>query len=125
MIISDYGAIGELVRHGVAADLAEAAALALNAGVDIDMMSFSYEKGLPEALDRGLVELGSVEAAVRRVLELKARLGLLADPYRRCRVLTPPLRSTARRRARRRSARRAPAERRGAAPASPLPAGSR
>jgi beta-glucosidase len=84
VVISDYGAIGELVRHGVAADLAEAAALALNAGVDVDMMSFAYEKGLPQALDRGLVDLETIEAAVARVLELKARLGLLADPYRRC-----------------------------------------
>ena len=84
VVISDYGAIGELVRHGVAADLVEAAALALNAGVDIDMMSFAYEKGLPQALDRGLVELATIDVAVRRVLELKARLGLLADPYRRC-----------------------------------------
>ena len=84
VVISDYGAIGELIRHGVAADRAEAAALALNAGVDIDMMSFAYEKGLPEALDRGLAAMPAIDAAVLRVLDLKARLGLLDDPYRRC-----------------------------------------
>ena len=62
----------------------EAAALALNAGVDIDMMSFAYESGLPEALDRGLVAEATIDAAVARVLALKERLGLLDDPYRRC-----------------------------------------
>ncbi|HET9068311.1 MAG TPA: glycoside hydrolase family 3 N-terminal domain-containing protein, partial [Amaricoccus sp.] len=92
VVISDYGAIGELIRHGVAADLAEAAALALNAGVDIDMMSFAYEKGLPLALDRGLVGLAAIDAAVGRVLRLKARLGLLADPYRRATGDDPPAR---------------------------------
>ena len=55
VIISDYNAIGELIQHGVAADLAEAAALALKAGVDIDMMSDAYRRGLPIALARGLV----------------------------------------------------------------------
>jgi beta-glucosidase len=83
VVLSDYGAIGELVRHGVAGDPAEAAALALNAGVDIDMMSRAYERGLPEALERGLVSLAAIDAAVARVLALKARLGLFEDPYRR------------------------------------------
>jgi beta-glucosidase len=84
VVISDYGAIGELIRHGVAADLAEAAALALDAGVDVDMMSRAYRDGLPEALDRGLVAMPAIDAAVTRVLALKARLGLFDDPYRRC-----------------------------------------
>ena len=82
MIVSDYGAIAELVTHGVAADLAEAAALALKAGVDIDMMGDAYATGLPVALERGLVEMADVDAAVRRVLRLKERLGLFDDPYR-------------------------------------------
>ena len=50
MLISDYNAIAELIHHGVAADLAEAAALALKAGVDIDMMANAYRDGLPVAL---------------------------------------------------------------------------
>lgn len=83
VLISDYNAIGELLKHGVAADLAEAAALALNAGVDIDMMAGAYRKGLPEALARGLVRSEQVDAAVRRVLRLKEALGLFDDPYRR------------------------------------------
>ena len=83
VMVSDYGAIAELVVHGVAADLAEAAALALKAGVDIDLMGDAYARGLPEALRRGLVGMAEVDRAVRRVLELKARLGLFDDPYRR------------------------------------------
>ncbi len=83
VIISDYNAIGELLRHGVAADLAEAAALALNAGVDIDMMADAYRRGLPTALQRGLVTLAAIDAAVLRVLRLKERLGLFEAPYRR------------------------------------------
>ena len=83
-MISDYNAIGELVRHGVAADAVEAAALALNAGVDVDMMSLAYRDGLPEALDRGLVAMPAIDAAVARVLTLKRRLGLFENPYRRC-----------------------------------------
>src|SRR6266403_1391730 len=61
VIVTDYNAIGELMNHGIAADLAEAATLALKAGVDIDMMADAY----------------------RRVLTLKKRLGLFDDPYRR------------------------------------------
>jgi beta-glucosidase len=82
VIISDYNAIAELINHGVAADMAEAAALALNAGVDIDMMAGAYAAGLPLALARGLVTMAQIDAAVGRVLSLKQRLGLFDDPYR-------------------------------------------
>lgn len=83
VLVSDYNAIAELLRHGVAADLAEAAALALNAGVDIDMMANAYRHGLPLALERGLVSMEQVDTAVRRVLRLKERLGLFDNPYLR------------------------------------------
>jgi len=72
-----------LLRHGVAADLPEAAALALKAGVDIDMMADAYRRGLPIALERGLVTMDEIDTSVRRVLALKERLGLFDDPYRR------------------------------------------
>ncbi|MGO9934197.1 MAG: glycoside hydrolase family 3 N-terminal domain-containing protein [Steroidobacteraceae bacterium] len=83
VIVSDYNAIAELIRHGIALDLAEAAALALKAGVDIDMMSGAYQRGLPVALSRGLVAMAEIDECVRRVLTLKERLGLFDDPYRR------------------------------------------
>jgi beta-glucosidase len=83
VLVSDYNAIAELMHHGIAADLVEAAALALNASVDIDMMADAYRKGLPVALERGLVTLAQIDEAVIRVLRLKERLGLFDDPYRR------------------------------------------
>ena len=83
VIVSDYNAIAELIKHGVAEDLADAAARALSAGVDIDMMSDAYRRGLPVALERGTANLAQIDTAVRRVLTLKERLGLFDDPYRR------------------------------------------
>jgi beta-glucosidase len=83
VLVSDYNSIGELLLHGVAADLAEAAALALRAGVDIDMMANAYLQGLPLALQRGLVDSTLIDEAVRRVLRLKEQLGLFDDPYAR------------------------------------------
>jgi beta-glucosidase len=83
VLISDYNAIGELIKHGVAADLTDAAVLALKAGIDIDMMAQAYRNGLPAALERGRVSMVEVDTAVRRVLRLKERLGLFDDPYRR------------------------------------------
>jgi beta-glucosidase len=82
LVVSDYHAVAELIDHGVAADLAEAAALALQAGVDIDMMGDAYALGLPQALERGLVRMEEVDAAVRRVLTFKEAFGLFDDPYR-------------------------------------------
>jgi beta-glucosidase len=83
VIVSDYNAIAELIRHGIAADPAHAATLALKAGVDIDMMADAYRRGLPVALERGWVTVAEIDEAVRRVLTLKKRLGLFDDPYRR------------------------------------------
>jgi beta-glucosidase len=93
VVVSDYKAIAELIAHGVAGDLAEAAALALRAGVDIDMLGEAYERGLPEALERGLVDIELVDEAVMRVLTLKQRLGLLGSAAP---VLAPPPREQAR-----------------------------
>lgn len=94
VIVSDYTAIAELVEHGVAADPVEAAALALKAGVDIDMVSGCYLR-LAEAMARGLVDEAQINDAVRRVLTLKQKLGLLDDPYIRCRSVRPPAPSRA------------------------------
>ena len=98
VVISDYNAIAELIRHGVAADLAEAAALALKAGVDIDMMADAYRHGLPIALQRGAVSVSDIDQSVRRVLILKERLGLFEDPYRRGKSEEQPSAHTNRRR---------------------------
>jgi beta-glucosidase len=107
VVMSDYNAVAELLNHGVAGGVAEAAALALNAGVDIDMTSNAYVKGLPEALKRGLVTVTEIDAGVRRVLELKERLGLFDDPYRRGSVGPRTTEAAERRELAREAARRA------------------
>jgi beta-glucosidase len=81
ILISDYNAIHELINHGIAANRAEAAALALKAGIDIDMMAGCFLNDLPKALERGLVTIEDVDRAVMRVLDLKDRLGLFVDPF--------------------------------------------
>jgi beta-glucosidase len=98
VLVSDYNAIRELIRHGVAADIVDAAVLALKAGVDIDMMAEAYRKGLPVALERGLVTMNEIDECVVRVLRLKERLGLFDDPYRRGSSAEAPETVAARRR---------------------------
>lgn len=83
VIMSDYAAVAELVAHGVAADLCDAAALALKAGVDMDMAGGAYLQGLPAALAAGRIGEADIDVAVRRVLALKEKLGIFDDPYRR------------------------------------------
>lgn len=81
VMVSDFNAVAELVKHGVAEDIAEAAALALHAGIDIDMVGNAYARGLPVALERGTVTMEMIDQAVRRVLTLKAKLGLFEHPF--------------------------------------------
>ena len=83
VVITDYTAIPELLNHGVGADIADVAALALKAGVDVDMVAQAFIQGLPTALERGAVTMADIDAAVARVLAFKVRLGLFDDPYRR------------------------------------------
>ncbi len=82
LIVSDYTAIMELKNHGVAADDKEAALLAFSAGVDIDLISECYFRHLPALVAEGRVSGQMIDAACRRVLRAKARLGLFDDPYR-------------------------------------------
>jgi beta-glucosidase len=82
LIVSDYTAIPELVHHGVAADNKEAALLAFNAGVDIDMVGECYIQHLPALVAEGRVAAADIDAACRRVLEAKRKLGLFDAPYR-------------------------------------------
>src|SRR3984885_4308980 len=122
VLISDYNSVAELLNHGVAADLVEAAALALNAGVDIDMTSGAYVQGLPEALERSLVTMATIDASVTRVLKLKERLGLFDDPYRRGSAPPHAARAASRRELAREAGRRAivlMSNRTGALPLSP------
>ena len=76
--VSDYWSVRFLEKmHRIAGDGVEAAALALNAGLDVELPETTCYSGLAEAVERGLVEVADVDAAARRVLLQKARLGLL------------------------------------------------
>ncbi len=81
-VVSDWNAVAELICHGVAADRREAARLAIEAGVDIDMVSGCYLEHLPSLVREGLVDEALVDDAVRRVLRLKFAAGLFDDPLR-------------------------------------------
>ncbi len=83
-VVSDWNSVGEMVNHGVAADKAEAAEIAVKAGSDMDMCSNSYIDNLPSLVKEGLVDEDLVDDAVRRILRIKFRLGLFDDPYRYC-----------------------------------------
>lgn len=80
-VVSDWTSITEMVVHGYARDNAEAAVLALRAGVDMDMSSLAYRTHLSEALQTGRVSQEMIDAAVRRVLRAKLALGLFERPY--------------------------------------------
>lgn len=82
VLISDYGAIGETVAHGLSEDRAQAAQLAMEAGVDIDMMTGAYPEKLEALIADGKVSENLLDEAVLRVLELKNKLGLFEDPFR-------------------------------------------
>ena len=82
MVISDYADVWQLINHGVAEDLREAAKLCLEAGLDMDMMSFAYLTELEGLVQAGEVAEEKLDAAVLRVLELKNKLGLFERPVR-------------------------------------------
>ncbi|WP_407370296.1 glycoside hydrolase family 3 N-terminal domain-containing protein [Carnobacterium sp.] len=82
VLISDWGAIGELIAHGVAENLKEAGTLAFEAGVDMEMMSAAYSSELQGLIESGTVDEQKLDEAVLRILELKNDLGLFENPYR-------------------------------------------
>ncbi len=90
-VVSDWTSIDELRAHGVAASRAEAGRLALAAGIDMDMVSGIYRDSLPALVQAGRVPVAHVDAAVRRILRAKLRLGLFEDPNRGVAAAAPPL----------------------------------
>ena len=81
-VVSDWASIKELVEHGYAHDLADAARQALNAGSDMDMEGYAYSRHLGQQVRGGKVKQTLLDDAVRRVLRKKFELGLFDDPYR-------------------------------------------
>lgn len=80
-IVTDYTGINEMVDHGVG-DLQTASAMALNAGIDMDMVGEGFLTTLKKSLQEGKVTQASIDLAARRILEAKYDLGLFEDPYR-------------------------------------------
>ena len=81
-VVTDYTSINEMVPHGYAKDLAQAGEQALNAGVDMDMQGAVFMENMAKSVEDGRVSQANIDRAVRRVLEMKYRLGLFEDPYR-------------------------------------------
>lgn len=80
-VVSDWDSVAELVQHGVAEDRAEAARMALYAGVDMDMVSRAYLETLAASVRNGKIPVEEVDEAVRRILRIKYRAGLFARPF--------------------------------------------
>ena len=101
-VVSDYNAVGELVNHRAAGSKEEAAVMSLNAGLDMDMVTAGCLT-LDKALERGEISVKQIDAACRRILEAKWKLGLFQDPYkyldpsRKQRIYTEENRAEARR----------------------------
>jgi beta-glucosidase len=80
LMVSDWGAIGELINHGVAADRAAAATLALDASVDMDMVGGVFAEDLKDSVSKDPARLRQLDEAVLRILRVKEQLGLFDDP---------------------------------------------
>ena len=80
-VVSDYTSVRELINHGIAGNEEEAAAAALNAGVDMEMVSRSYNQFGPQLLKQNKLSNATIDEAVRRILRIKFRLGLFDRPY--------------------------------------------
>ena len=81
-VVTDYTSINEMINHGVGKDEYEVGALALNAGTDMDMQGSVYYSQLKKLVADKKVSMASIDAAVRRILEAKYKLGLFSDPYK-------------------------------------------
>lgn len=81
MVVTDYTAINEMIEHGLG-DLQTVSALALKAGIDMDMVGEGFLTTLKNSLDDGRIAMRDIDAACRRILESKYRLGLFGDPFK-------------------------------------------
>ena len=87
-VVTDYTGINEMIDHGMG-DQQTVASLALNAGVDMDMVSDAFSGTLKKSVEEGKVSAAAIDAACRRILEAKYKLGLFDNPYKYCDVNRP------------------------------------
>ena len=82
-VVTDYTGISEMIDHGIG-DLQTVSARAINAGVDMDMVSDGFVSTLKKSIQEGKVSMMTLNTACRRILEAKYKLGLFDDPYKYC-----------------------------------------
>ena len=81
MVVTDWNSSGEMIAHGFAKDLKHATELSVNAGVDMDMMSYGFVSYISELVKEGKISEKEIDRAVRNILRLKFELGLFENPY--------------------------------------------
>ena len=81
MVVTDWNSAGEMIAHGFSRDLKHTAEQAVNAGVDIDMMSYGFIQYVEELVAEGKISEKEIDRAVRNILKLKFELGLFENPY--------------------------------------------
>lgn len=81
MVVTDWNSAGEMIAHGFSNDLKHSAEQAINAGVDMDMMSYGFIQYVEELVSEGKVSEKEIDRAVRNILKLKFELGLFENPY--------------------------------------------
>ena len=102
-VVTDFTGISEMIEHGIG-DLQTVSARAINAGVDMDMVSDAFVGTLKQSVQEGKVSMQTIDTACRLILEAKYKLGLFANPYKYCDlkrpardIFTPEHRAVARR----------------------------
>lgn len=87
-VVTDYTGISEMIDHGIG-DLQTVSARAINAGIDMDMVSEGFVSTLKKSIDEGKVSMTTLNTACRRILEAKYKLGLFDNPYKYCDLKRP------------------------------------
>ncbi|WP_165023886.1 glycoside hydrolase family 3 N-terminal domain-containing protein [Dysgonomonas sp. ZJ279] len=80
-VVSDWASMGEMIPHGYAKNDKQVAEISANAGIDMEMVSGTYMKYLPELVKEGKVSVQTIDNAVRNILRIKFRMGLFENPY--------------------------------------------
>ena len=81
LVVTDWNSMGEMINHGFGVDRKDVARKALEAGVDMDMMTYGFLSHLEELVKSGTVKESDIDNAVRNILRVKVRLGLFEHPY--------------------------------------------
>jgi len=81
LVVTDWNSMGEMIAHGFGVDRKDVARKALDAGVDMDMMTYGFLSHLEELVKTGAVKESAIDDAVRNILRIKVQLGLFEHPY--------------------------------------------